>query len=46
MVAVFLKKKSKNAFKYFKKFEKNLDVDNVGVNKPVKSQFKICCILG
>jgi hypothetical protein len=35
------------AFKCFKKFEsKNLDVDNVGIYKHVKSQFKIHCILG
>jgi hypothetical protein len=41
------KKKSKIAFKFFKKIEtKNPDVDNVGIYKPVKSQFKIHCVLG
>jgi hypothetical protein len=35
-------KKSKTTFKCFKKFKiKNLDVDNVGIYKPVKFQFKI-----
>jgi hypothetical protein len=29
-----------------KNWNKNLDVDNVRINRPVKFQFKICCILG
>jgi hypothetical protein len=41
------KKKSKMAFKCFKKIEtKILDLDNVQIYKPAKSQFKIWCILG
>jgi hypothetical protein len=40
-------KKTKMAFKCFKKFKtKNLDVDNVGIYKAVKSQVKIRCTLG
>jgi hypothetical protein len=40
-------KKMKTTFKCFKKFEtKNVDVDNVGMYEPVKSQFKIHCNLG
>jgi hypothetical protein len=40
-------KNSKTTFKCFKNFEiKNLDVDNVRIYNPEKSQFQIRCILG
>jgi hypothetical protein len=45
-VAVLLKI-SKVVFKSFKEIEtKIIDVDNVEMYKPAKSQFKFCCILG